>query len=219
VKMPALGDTPRRFAFEITAITAGILVALSIDAIVERNRERALVAQARAAIAREVADNRQELDNGFAGFEKHQADLRQALRFADELLRSGKTDLHSLNLGFSFPSLNRAAWQTADRTGALSYMDYDEVKEYSELYELQDLVITSQRQLLAQLSGLLALLSAGEGGDPMKSSSPDLQVFRSRLLDALGATGIHQSMARTLSGAYREMEESREPKTENRQLF
>ena len=60
-----LRDTARRFTFEIAAITAGILIALSIDAVVERQRERALVSQARTAVAREIADNRQDLERGF----------------------------------------------------------------------------------------------------------------------------------------------------------
>jgi hypothetical protein len=199
-----LRDTARRFTFEIAAITAGILIALSLDSVVERNRERALVGQARTAIAREIADNRQDLERGSKSLEKHMDDLTHALRFADQMLRARKSDIHELNIGFSFPSLNRAAWQTAERTGALSLMDYDEVKELSELYELQDLVADSQRQLLVRVSGLTAII--GAGGDPTKSSPQDLQVFRSRLLDALGGLGVHQQLAGSLADAYKKRE-------------
>ena len=76
------------------------------------------MSQARTAVAREIADNRQDLERGSQSLEKHLDDLIQALRFADEMLRARKSDVHELNLGFSFPSLNRAAWQTAERTGA-----------------------------------------------------------------------------------------------------
>jgi hypothetical protein len=200
-----LRDTARRFTFEIAAITAGILIALSIDAFVERQRERALVSQARAGISREIADNRQDLERGSKSLEKHMDDLIQALRFADEMLRARKSDVHELNIGVSFPSLNRAAWQTAERTGALGYMDYDEVKEFSELYELQDLVADSQRQLLVRLSGLTAVI-AGAGGDPTKASAQDLQVFRSRLLDSIGALTIHRSLAGQLADGYKKRE-------------
>ena len=195
--------TARRFTFEIAAITAGILIALSIDAVVERQRESALVSQARTAVAREIADNRQDLERGSESIEKHTDDLLQALRFADEMLRARKSEIHELNLGFAFPSLNRAAWQTAERTGALGLMDYDEVKELSELYELQELVTDSQRQLLVRLSGLTAIAA---GGDPTKSSPQDLQVFRSRLLDTIGALSIHRSLARALADGYKKTE-------------
>ncbi len=82
-------------------------------------------------------------------------------------------------------------------------MDYDEVKELSELYELQDLVADSQRQLLVRLSGLTAIMGAG---DPTKSSPQDLQVFRSRLLDAIGALAIHRSLAGSLAESYKKSE-------------
>ena len=200
-----LRDTARRFTFEIAAITAGILIALSIDAVVERQRERALVSQARTAVAREIADNRQDLERGFESLERRLDDLTQALRFADEMLRARKSDVHELNFGFSFPSLNRSAWQTAERTGALGLMDYDEVKEFSELYELQDLVTDSQRQMLTRLSGLTAII-AGAGGDPTKATAPDLQVFRSRLLDTIGALAIHRELAGQLAEGYKKRE-------------
>ena len=199
-----LRDTARRFTFEIAAITAGILIALSIDAVVERQRERALVSQARTAVAREIVDNRQGLERGSASLEKHMNDLLQALRFADEMLRARKSDVRELNIGVSFPSLNRAAWQTAERTGALGLMDYDEVKEFGELYELQDLVADSQRQLLVRLSGLTAMI-AGAGGDPTKATAQDLQVFRSRLLDSIGALTIHRSLADSLTKNYQKL--------------
>jgi hypothetical protein len=174
---------------------------------VQRNRERALVQQARAAIAREIADNSKDLEGGLKSLDKHVQDLAQGLRLADDLLKDGKSDIHELNLGFSFPSLNRAAWQTAERTGALALMDYDDVKELSELYELQDLVVGSQRQLLDRLAGLSAIMGAGEGGDPTKSAAQDLQVFRSRLLDARGAVSVHRSLAAGLADAYRMREQ------------
>ena len=140
---------------------------------------------------------------GSESLEKHMDDLTQALRFADEMLRARKSDVHELNIGFSFPSLNRAAWQTAERTGALGFMDYDEVKEFSELYELQDLVADSQRQLLVRLSGLTAMI-AGAGGDPTKASAQDLQVFRSRLLDADRGVGDTPLAGRPAGGRLQE---------------
>ena len=55
-------------------------------------------------------------------------------------------------------------------------MDDNDVKDLSELYELQELVVGSQRQLLDRLAGLSAIMGAGEGGDPTKSAAQDLKV-------------------------------------------
>ena len=54
------GETVRRFLFEITTITLGILIALWIDEVREGRRDAALVRNARAQLAREVADNQMD---------------------------------------------------------------------------------------------------------------------------------------------------------------
>jgi len=43
-----------------------------------------------------------------------------ALQFANELLKTKRTDVHQLELGLNFPTLSSASWQTAERTGALA---------------------------------------------------------------------------------------------------
>ena len=103
----------------------------------------------------------------------------------------------------STPSLNRASWQTADRTGALGYMEYADVKAYAELYELQDLVTDSQRQLIGRLPSLSALFLMSEGADAMRSRSQDLEALRARLIESLGAVVIHRELAGQLVEGYK----------------
>ena len=50
------------YAFQFITVTAGVLIALFIDGLVERNHNRELVAAAHATIVREVADNLKELE-------------------------------------------------------------------------------------------------------------------------------------------------------------
>ena len=97
------------------------------------------------------------------------------------------------------PSLNRTSWQTAERTGALGYMEYADVKAYNELYELQDVVVDSQRALLARLSGLLAFIGASEGADPTKSRAQDSEACRTRGLRC-DWSRIHSQVAGPLVG-------------------
>lgn len=54
------GDTLRRFLFEITTITLGILIALWIDEVREARRDAGLVRSAREQLAREIADNQRD---------------------------------------------------------------------------------------------------------------------------------------------------------------
>ena len=55
------GETVRRFLFEITTITLGILIALWIDEVREGRRDAARVRNARAQLARAVADNQRDV--------------------------------------------------------------------------------------------------------------------------------------------------------------
>ena len=58
---PAAKYTVVDYVFSFITITAGVLIALLINGLVEWNATRALVAEARATIAREITDNRKDL--------------------------------------------------------------------------------------------------------------------------------------------------------------
>lgn len=51
------------FGVQLITITAGILIALSLEGVRESIRDRALVREARENIHREIADNKHEVDN------------------------------------------------------------------------------------------------------------------------------------------------------------
>jgi hypothetical protein len=50
------------YTFQFITVTAGVLIALLIDGLVDWNNNRELVAAAHASIAREVADNLKEIE-------------------------------------------------------------------------------------------------------------------------------------------------------------
>jgi hypothetical protein len=117
------------FSLQLITITAGVLIALSLEGVRESIRDRALVREARENIAREIADNKKEVDGELAGIDERRKNLQAALRFADELLKTKHTSLQKLNLGSSLAELSAASWQTAERTGALAHMEYSEVQK------------------------------------------------------------------------------------------
>lgn len=194
----------REFGFQLTTIIAGILIALWVDNLTEARRERALVQDAHAAISREIAENLKALSGSLASLDENERSLRTGMRFADDLRKQGKTDITTLNFGIVLPSLQRASWQTAERTGALGYMPFSDVKAYAEIYDVQELVVADQRLQIARISDVTARLFGGEGGDPTKLRGEELETFRSRILDALGAVMVHKSLATQLVKAYKE---------------
>jgi hypothetical protein len=197
------GRTSREFAFQITTIIAGILIALWVDGIVEARRERALVRSAHAALAREIADNLRSLNGALPALDKHEQQLRQGLRLAEDLLAQGKSDIKEFQLQLGMPTLSRASWQAAERTGALGFMEFGDTQAYAEIYELQDFVVQGQREQVGRVAGVTARAFAGRGGDPHRMRPSELEAFRARVLDAIGAWTVHRSLVTQLAEHYK----------------
>ncbi len=88
-------STLREFGFQLATIIAGILIALWVDSLVEARRERAIVRDAHAAIAREIAENLQDLSASLPSLDEHERGLRTCLQFANDLRTRGKTDIRT----------------------------------------------------------------------------------------------------------------------------
>ena len=74
------------YVFQFITITAGVLIALLINGLVEWNSNRELVAEARATIAQELAANKQDLDSSLAGMADENKRLDNAIKFASDML-------------------------------------------------------------------------------------------------------------------------------------
>ena len=192
------------YAFQLITVTAGVLIALLIDGLVDWNNNRELVAAAHASIAREVADNLKEIEGLPKSISSANDEIENCLKFANDLLAKGKTDVSSLQLNFNLATLNSASWLTADRTGALAHMSYGQVKEYAELYKLQELFDTVQRRAVDMVADSIALVSSGS--DPTKASRDDLMRFRDQLMRYRASLFITADLGKTLTKAYREFQ-------------
>ena len=185
-------------------MTAGVLIALFIDGFVESNHNRELVVTARQMLAREVADNLKELEGIPKSVASSTNDIENGLKLANDLLSKGKSDVHQVNLGFNLATLSSASWQSADRTGALGLMEYDEVRKYSELYTFQQLFDTQQRKaidLVAVSSSLIA-----PSFDPDTANKQDVTKFREQLMMLQANLMVTDQLGRQLLDAYRKFQ-------------
>jgi hypothetical protein len=189
----------KNFLFQLLTITGGVLIALFLEGLVEWSDNRALVREARATIGREIADNKKELDGSLAEVDTRGSNLDDALRLANELLERKSTDIHEITLHRSFAELSSASWQTAERTGALGHMEYDEVRRYSRIYSLQDVFTAHHQRALERMSGALTMIAAG---DPYKAAPKDLEAFRQHVLALRGDLLIDHDLGKALSSAY-----------------
>jgi hypothetical protein len=194
--------SPADYLFQFITVTAGVFIALVIDGLTDWNNNRELVAEARSTIAREIRDNKKDLDITLSGFARDREEIGKTLTFATELLNSKKTDVTSFSLHYNLADLSSTSWHTAERTGALSHMDYDEVQRLSKLYDLQELVITQQRNILTQLTAATAIMSSDF--DPAKPNMKDLEAFRERVMQLGGSMKIIEDFAKRLAENYAE---------------
>jgi hypothetical protein len=194
------GRSLKGFVVELVTITVGVLIALSFEGLRQWGSDRALVRQAQETIAREIAENRDEVGGVLETAAARDSALADALRFANELLADGRTSVTDLELGFTLAELSAASWESAERTGALGHMEYATVREYSRLYEAQALFSEQQHQSLQELSAVTSALSSGE--DPATAPQADLESFRERVLDLRGGLQMQQQLARRLVALY-----------------
>jgi hypothetical protein len=190
------------YTFQFITVTAGVLIALLINGMVEWNHDRALVAAAHATMAREIDANKKELEASIAAIEITTKRFDDALKFARELIGDKTTTLNELHLELSLADISSTAWHTAERTGALSLMDYEEVQRYSRLYDLQELFLAQQQALLEQLTTASSIFTGDF--DIKQPNVKDLELFRERVTQLSGAYNINQQMAKQLADRYTE---------------
>lgn len=190
------------YVFQFITITAGVLIALLINGLVEWTSNRELVADARATIAQELAANKNDLDASLAGMADENKRLDDAVKFASDMLAAKKTTVNELRLNLNLSDLSSTAWLTAARTGALGHMTHEEVQRYSRLYDLQDLFSAQQRRMLEQLGSASAILSSDF--NPDNPNMKDLEAFRYGVMELRSALNIHEQMGRRLSERYAE---------------
>jgi hypothetical protein len=132
--------TWRDIFLHLGIVTVGLFIALSLEALVEHIHNRHLLAEARANIRQELQIDHQAAKKDI-GLVQQNIDTIKANIDTIHQLQTHPKDFHgSITNSMSFDSLNDAAWRTARDTGALSFMPYNEVQRYSDLYMLEGLV-------------------------------------------------------------------------------
>jgi hypothetical protein len=189
------------YLFQFITITVGMFIALFINGLVDWNHNRELVVEARAMIAREIADNKKDLDATVSSFPRDQEAMLNAIKFADEMLSVHQTKINSLELHYNLADLSDTSWRTAERTGALGQMEYAEVQKYSKLYDFQDLFLERQRAAVTLLANASSLISGNF--DPDKPNAKDLEVFRQRVMELRAALVIQEDFAKKLAENYK----------------
>lgn len=131
--------TWRDFAIHLIVITIGLLIALSLEALVEHIHQRHLLHTAETNLHIELQNNRDLL----AG-DEHHLDLTQAHLQNDiaalTARKSNPSLPDTLNFGWSWNSMEDSAWTTARDSSALTLMSYDTEQAWAVIYGQQGAV-------------------------------------------------------------------------------
>ena len=126
------------FMIHLLAITIGLLIALGLESIVSWMHHRHQAGEAKEEIRQELSSNREMVS-------KHLASIPGEIKFLEgitvqlEAEKAGGGAEPMPDYNRYFPLFLNSAWQTANSTGTLRYMEYEEVKRYSAIYAEQTL--------------------------------------------------------------------------------
>jgi hypothetical protein len=144
----------RDFFLHLLTITAGLLIALGLEATVEALHHRHQRIEAEETIRREIEENRQKLHDMQPTIDQEHKNLLIVLHYLEQRRDGKQPDAHGLNAAFSEGPLKNTAWQTAISTGVVGYMNYNKVQDLSGAYEEQQLFTDAEERALEHLEQL-----------------------------------------------------------------
>jgi len=165
--------TWRDFFVHLVTITIGLFIALTLQAGVESLHHRHLVREARENLRREIEINRKHYAENVQNIEKNRSQLAHDIDHLRDL-RSGKPiGKNDLVWGWSWNGYIDASWKTARETGAVSYMSFDLINAYAQLYLQQDYVNAQALAIINDEPKSAAFLQIAK--DPSALSPSDIQ--------------------------------------------
>jgi hypothetical protein len=157
----------RDFSLHLFTITVGLLIALSLEGLVEWQHHRHLAHEAEARMRAEIASNAEGLPDVAATLKAQQEELRHDVAVLEILQKTGKIPPGSnMSVQFRVVTFASTAWRTAQSSGALSYIPYDEAEEFSDIYTSQTDLKTAQEQAARDSVMAIGLFTDGSIGDP-----------------------------------------------------
>ena len=189
------------FLRELVIIIAGILIALSFDGLVAWRHHRNLAHEATANIITEVRENQKELANELKDLDKMQQQSQALIELVHSLQANRRTPVHQFQLIWTFAELHATSWDTAARTGAVSYMPYAEVKRFTEVCDLQRTFVDFQQRGFASaldVEGLATLMNR----DPKTLSAAELADAERKIGLAMAEVRAMQQLATALQKRY-----------------
>ena len=164
----------KEFLIHMLTVVLGILIALGLDGMAEWFHHRALVHEARQNIAAELRKNQTILNGAIPEIRKREEDLNHIIEVMAQLEKNPNAFKHGqMSYGVDYHDLYTTAWQTASVSGAVTYMKYDELNRYTDVYLTQQAFTNLQEQALNGMIQIGSLIQVTMGENDMKKVPVD----------------------------------------------
>jgi hypothetical protein len=137
----------RDFLLHLLTITIGLLIALSLEGCVEWRHHRHLVHEAEASLQGEIKTNAGNIAGSLDDVRKEQATLKGDIEILQRIIANPKVkNYEEFTVGLRIRTFEDVSWKTAQSTGALGYMPYEQAHEYADLYSQQNEIYLVEKQ-------------------------------------------------------------------------
>ncbi len=191
----------RDFVVHLLMIALGVLIALGAEGLVQFVHNRHVVAEARGNIQAEMRDNKSTLDENLVLLKQNEDLLKQTLSDLQKLKADRKAKTADIKLNLNFFSLTDTSWRTAEATGALALMKYQQVQDVAGYYDVQAML----NRLIASLEDAWLDMTAAFnplGDDPAKMDDRQLDEVQRRVQLSLGRLLAVENIAHALDDLY-----------------
>jgi hypothetical protein len=183
------------FLLQLMTVTAGILIALSLEGMLEWSHHRTLVSEAKENLRQEILDNKREIDKALGGYPNLKQNEEAAIQFIADL-QAHRAKGRTLNYSYYFGLLSGTSWSTAQAAGAVAYMQYRDVQRYASIYD-------KQRKFDALQDRMSESVIAAIPADDVRNSNPrELRDWKQRVQTSLTYLSNLEGMARSLRNEY-----------------
>ena len=192
------------FLLHLLTVILGILIALSLEGLIEWHHHRSLAEEARSNLTAEIRENRQLLAGGLPAAPAAEQRMKATIETIEAYRKDRRDDRTSkLDWSFGLFPLSATGWSTASSTGALSYMDYSEVQGYTRAYVLQDEFLTMQQNALGKWLDLQKWLARRDSkGSLSNLNNEELSEVEAAASAALLHTETEETFAKDLMQQY-----------------
>ena len=180
------------FLLHLFTISVGLLIATQIESCMEWRHHVHMAEKARTEMRAEIEGNLRDLRKAQPGLkawrEAINADLK-AMQNIQDHPNDLKAQHTSLTVSYSSFGLADTAWRTAQSTGALAYMPYEEAEQYSSIYQAQYALLAFEEKPADDVAGILGLIS--KYGIHSSPSSRITREQASALAERFGQMRLH----------------------------